>query len=274
MNNPARKICSFCGNYLSPDQSVCPNCGETALKAISLSDKTQSPYTTTQTPYTQAPYTQTPYTQTPYTQMPDPRTQTQYTTTIPSYAKTQTVLTRPRRPFDTVEDPVTVNQFQKTTSLFSGSSYSSPPHFGSASNRANPNNDTIKIVIYSVAALIVLIIFIVTFSGIAKSLKGPDLSAIYTEYCDPDWADLKSDGDCIEIDTNPNNINDFMYTDAYYAVEKINKELGLPDYVWDDMEKTRGLDGKQTERFEDIGVTVSWRYHPDTGLEVTYRKIK
>jgi hypothetical protein len=31
--------------------------------------------------------------------------------------------------------------------------------------------------------------------------------------------------------------------------------------------------GKQEEIFENIGVKVTWTYHPDKGMEVTYKLI-
>ena len=57
------------------------------------------------------------------------------------------------------------------------------------------------------------------------------------------------------------------YYEAYIAIKNVNKELGLPDSVLNDMERTTSADGKQTAVFDNIN--VSWRYHPDKGLEVT-----
>ena len=271
MNNAPRKICTYCGNYLAPDQAVCPNCGEVSTKAIPFSDTTQAPYTVSRPPYT---------------------TTQAHTTVIPSYTRTQAGLNRQRQPFDTVQDPVTAMKYPKNNTPFTGpsqptfsypnpsytaSSYSSPYMGSNASVGAKPQSDnTAKIIIGCVTAFIVLIIIIVAFSDIFDSLKGPNLSTIYTEHCEPEWADLEDGGDCLKIDSNPNDTYDspFVYIDAYDAVEKINEDLGIPSYVWKDMERTRGVDGRQSERFEDLGITVSWSYHPNTGFEVTYRKIK
>jgi hypothetical protein len=52
------------------------------------------------------------------------------------------------------------------------------------------------------------------------------------------------------------------------AIEKVNKALGFPDVVMENMYNTNSLDGKQTE--EGDGVKVSWKYHPDNGMEVIY----
>ena len=54
----------------------------------------------------------------------------------------------------------------------------------------------------------------------------------------------------------------------------VNKALGLPDSLMAEFGETTGADGKQTEDFPEQGVTVSWKYHPDKGLEVTYKILK
>ena len=40
------------------------------------------------------------------------------------------------------------------------------------------------------------------------------------------------------------------------------------------MGKTTALMGRQSETFSDVGLTVSWSYHPDNGLCVTYKVIR
>lgn len=154
-----------------------------------------------------------------------------------------------------------------------------------APNAAKPKSKAVPIIIACVAGVIALIIAIVIGAAIAgssdssheekKKDRGPNFTAIYTEYCDSKWAELGSDGSYLSIDSNPYDFDDegMYYLDAFYAVEKVNQELGLPDYVWKEMGETSGLDGRLTETFEDIGITVTWKYHPDNGFEVTYRKI-
>ena len=53
------------------------------------------------------------------------------------------------------------------------------------------------------------------------------------------------------------------------SIEKLNKALGLPDWLYEEMLRTRALDGRQKEDFDNIAVT--WSYHPDQGMEVIYR---
>lgn len=49
-------------------------------------------------------------------------------------------------------------------------------------------------------------------------------------------------------------------------VHCVLSELGIPDNVTHEMEKTRALDGRQDAEWDEI--TASWSYHPDTGLDV------
>lgn len=118
-----------------------------------------------------------------------------------------------------------------------------------------------------------LITVVVTMVGCKGSgnKKGPDLKAMYNKYCKATWADYGSDGSYLYIDTNPDDVDDegLAYPDAYYAIEDINKALGMPESLVKDMGRTTSKDGKQTETYGYV--TVSWKYHPDTGLEVTYK---
>ncbi len=104
-----------------------------------------------------------------------------------------------------------------------------------------------------------------------KVTDGPDFRSLYNKYCEPTWAEYGSDGSYLFIDTNPDDWDDdgLAYVDAYFAVENVNNALGLPDSLFKAMGETTGADGKQTEVFGNI--TVSWKYHPDKGLEVTYK---
>ncbi|MBQ8182610.1 MAG: Ig-like domain-containing protein [Clostridia bacterium] len=100
---------------------------------------------------------------------------------------------------------------------------------------------------------------------------GPDFQKIYDEYCESDFAKIASDGSYLTIDTNPDNIDDYTNYTAYYTIISVNEALGLPESLMEKMGKTRALDGTQSQEFEDIRVT--WSYHPDNGLNVTYEAI-
>lgn len=103
-----------------------------------------------------------------------------------------------------------------------------------------------------------------------------DFEKLYDDYCSSTWATLGSDKSYLSVDTNPYNYDDGDY--RYFsvvndAIEKIHKALNLPDSLYEDMNHTTWSMGKQSETFNDIGILVTWTYHPDKGLEVTYKLI-
>ena len=127
------------------------------------------------------------------------------------------------------------------------------------------------LIIGIIAGVFALIIIIAIIAG----SSGPDLKAVYNSECSSVWATVGSDGDYLRIDTNPYDLDDngVAYIEAYDAIEVVNEKLGLPDSLFTEMGETRGMDGVQQRTFSDQGLTVTWKYHPDTGLEVTYRVI-
>ena len=103
----------------------------------------------------------------------------------------------------------------------------------------------------------------------------------YKDLYDVWYMSISENGTYMEFDTNPfdwdPNADDiealFAEADALIAMntlEKMNQAFGLPDWLYEEMTNTRAIDGRQTERFEHL--TVSWIYHPDSGLEAIYRK--
>lgn len=94
------------------------------------------------------------------------------------------------------------------------------------------------------------------------------LAKAYDDYCSMGWSTLASDGSCLTVDTNPDDKDEYIEMDAYYAVEKINKDLGFPESVYERMNTTSALDGRQEYDIEEY--TVSWKYHPDNGMEIIY----
>ena len=131
-----------------------------------------------------------------------------------------------------------------------------------------------KFIIIAVAVVVVIaaVIFLMTQKDAPAQASGPDFQKLYDEYCSSTWAEVGDDGSYLYIDTNPDDNEDdgLAYVEAYSAVKDVNDALELPDSLLSDMEETTGADGKQTEDFDQV--TVSWRYHPDKGLEVTYKK--
>lgn len=105
-------------------------------------------------------------------------------------------------------------------------------------------------------------------SVLVTVVAGPDFKKIYDELCKSSWATLASDGSYLRIDTNPYDREDYIDYEAYATIIAINGLLELPESLSEKMGETRALDGRQEQRYENV--TVSWAYHPDSGLEVMY----
>ena len=97
---------------------------------------------------------------------------------------------------------------------------------------------------------------------------GPDLQAIYNEYCTSTFASIASDGSYLFIDTNPSDKDEYTDYDAYLAIMAVNEALGLPESVLNKMNQTRSMDGIQSYSASELD--IDWTYHPDRGLEVNY----
>ncbi len=101
----------------------------------------------------------------------------------------------------------------------------------------------------------------------------PNFLAIYMALGSPSYASAGSDGSYLKIDTNPYNIDDYSNEDAIKDILTVNALLGLPESLTSAMGSTTALMGRQSEIFAEEDVSVSWSYHPDNGLEVTYSLI-
>ncbi len=124
--------------------------------------------------------------------------------------------------------------------------------------------------------LIILVLCLSVFIGCKDSNPLEDAFYELPEYADyVDIASCLTKGDdfsYVSIDTNPYDREDYTNVDYFEIVEKYNELLGIPDYLYEDMLHTSAIDGAQTESFDNI--TVRWKYHPDNGLEVTYKYSK
>lgn len=103
--------------------------------------------------------------------------------------------------------------------------------------------------------------------------KGPDLKKLYNELSSQYGWTLGSDNSYLSADTNVYNSNNYTNYSILAEIEDMNKKMGLPDSLYNDMLRTTWSMGKQQETFENVGVKVTWTYHPDKGLEVTYKLI-
>ena len=110
---------------------------------------------------------------------------------------------------------------------------------------------------------------------VTNTKKAIDFQKLYDDYCSVKWAEVADDGSYLYIDTNPYDVEGggLYHIEAFDAVENVNKALGLPASLTKDISQTTWADGKQVKTYEDLGLEIYWRYHPDKGLEITYSKI-
>ena len=109
-------------------------------------------------------------------------------------------------------------------------------------------------------------------------VKTPNFIDLYSDIKNESWCIISEDGNSMMLDTNPNNLDKkylVLYYDVYQEASKmiqnVNKELGFSDSVYQKMNHTTALQGRQTE--ENELYSVSWTYHPNNGLEVFYEVI-
>lgn len=83
----------------------------------------------------------------------------------------------------------------------------------------------------------------------------------------PSGVSVQDNGKTLAVDM----MGDEDYTGASYDdVLCIVTQVGTPSYIKEAMWATRALDGRQSDEFD--GISVSWSYHPDTGIDILYHK--
>lgn len=133
-----------------------------------------------------------------------------------------------------------------------------------------------KQALVGIAVAVVAVVAIVVLATGALSPKPDpepepfDFTEEFSDYEGESWCTFGDDGSYMTIDTNPYDISDYIDFDAMQAIEDVNDKLGFPDSTLENMNHTRALDGTQTDEVD--GFEVSWRYHPDSGMEVTYER--
>lgn len=95
-----------------------------------------------------------------------------------------------------------------------------------------------------------------------------NFSQMYGDIAGENWCTISTDGLSMKIDTNPDDKSDYIESRAYSEIKEINRKLGFSDSIYESMGTTRSVDGERYATFENY--KVSWKYHPDTGLEVQY----
>ena len=129
-----------------------------------------------------------------------------------------------------------------------------------------------KIVISSVI-LVAIIAGVVAFLFLYKS----EFERVKDECLDI-AGQVSGRGNYFMIDTNPHEDETFLddsfnkeiEDNALEAIKHANEEFGFNGSVYSQMLETNSLMGLQRE--ENDKYRVSWTYHPDKGLEVTYVK--
>ena len=124
-------------------------------------------------------------------------------------------------------------------------------------------------VLIAIVAVVIIGVIVSIASGSSK-----DLNKVYASVVDGSsiYVDITADGKSISVDTNPFDYDDYYSSEATDYVKAINDALGLPNSVYDKMQSTSALDGRISE--EHGNIRVSWKYHPDNGLQVIYEVIE
>ena len=128
------------------------------------------------------------------------------------------------------------------------------------------------IIIGVAAAVVIAAVIVFTAFGTGGKV---DFKKQFSQYSGKSWCNFAPDGTWMEIDTNPNDIDSdsykFDYTamsEANDAIEKINADLGFSSSVQKKMNSTTAMQGRQSDSNDKF--SVSWSYHPDSGLEFMY----
>lgn len=122
--------------------------------------------------------------------------------------------------------------------------------------------------------IILVLAVLCLLCGCSNGGNKKSFTSLYERYCKEPWAEVGSDGSYLSIDSNPYDVDDKKsgsseyFSEAWEAVKNINKELGFTDAVNKKMGETSSLDGRQSESIN--GVNLSWKYHPDKGMEIMY----
>ena len=119
----------------------------------------------------------------------------------------------------------------------------------------------------------------INFCEIISEITGLEITS-YDDEDMPSGVVIGYDGSFCCLDTNPQDVNFGGIRDKeyYYAfairrqvnayIEEMNKALGLPAWLYENMLNITASRGAQRVEFDNV--TVRYTYHPDKGLEVAY----
>ncbi len=166
-------------------------------------------------------------------------------------------------------------QFSEQPEMAAAPQWQNVNAYGEAVAAAPKAKSKKKVLIIAGAA--VLVVAVALFAIFHKS----KFEKVYFE-CIKIAGVVDGDGDdYFMIDTYPDSYENLdsalraillpsMQENALEAIKYANKELGFSGAVYSEMLETNALMGRQSE--ENDKYKVSWTYHPDDGLEVTYTK--
>lgn len=101
-----------------------------------------------------------------------------------------------------------------------------------------------------------------------------DFNKVYAECeLDSSYATVASDGSYLKIegyygDRTSKELKTVL--DASKAYPIVNRQLGLPESLDEKIGHTSGLDGKQTEEYDNVKVT--WSYNANNGIMILYER--
>lgn len=126
-------------------------------------------------------------------------------------------------------------------------------------------------VIAAVLCMVAVCVAALPFGACAKTKDDgrPDFNKLYEELGSPYYCSIAKDGSYLSVDTNWLDRDDYFDSTAYSGLCTIVELLGLPDSLIEEMNHTSARDGRQTETYQYV--TVTWKYHPDQGLEATFK---
>lgn len=107
----------------------------------------------------------------------------------------------------------------------------------------------------------------INFCEIISEITGLEITS-YDDEDMPSGVEIGYDDSYCSLDTNPYDFDDFYLSSVLLYIQDMNKALGLPSWLYNNMINTTWSQGVQTEEFDNV--TVRYTYHPDKGLEVTY----
>lgn len=137
-----------------------------------------------------------------------------------------------------------------------------------AEERQAAKKKQITALVVAILAILVCAV-VVVFFVMSKSPKHNFHNLKYLQYIeDNDGCKLSEDGKTMVLDSNPDDVEGYDNSAILGSIKVFNEQLGIPDSVLEKMYATRALDGRQTETYGRI--TISWTYHPNSGLEVIY----